>query len=190
MSAALQLVPQSPPEDDRLLVERFRRGESRAFDELVRRHQGAIQRLAMRFLRDSEEARDLAQRAFVQAFERLETFRGEASFRTWVYRIAVNLALSQVRRRRVESLPLDDLAAPSSSSPSIEPQVDSDTLRRLRAAVAELPAKQRLCVELRAFEDLSFKEVAAIVGCSEAAAKMNFHHALKKLRGQLMEAGT
>jgi RNA polymerase sigma-70 factor, ECF subfamily len=178
MGAALAIAP---AEDDRVLVERFRSGEARAFDELVRRYQGSIQRLARRFLRDPEDARDLAQRAFVQAFERLETFRGEASFRTWVYRIAVNLSLSQVRRRKVNLEELGDPAAPAESGP------DGDTVRRLRQAVKGLPTKQRLCVELRAFDDLSFKEVGEVVGCSEAAAKMNFHHALKKLRDELKE---
>jgi RNA polymerase sigma-70 factor (ECF subfamily) len=174
MSAALKVVA---VEDDRELVEKFRAGERRAFDELVRRHQGSIQRLSLRFLRDAEEARDLAQRAFVQAFERLETFRGEASFRTWVYRITVNLALSQVRKHRPTLEPLGETPAES-----VEDRADDKTLSRLRAAVEKLPPKQRMCVELRSFEDLSFREVAEIVGCSEDAAKVNFHHALKRLR--------
>ncbi len=174
MSAALKVVA---VEDDRELVAKFRAGERRAFDELVRRHQASIQRLSLRFLRDAEEARDLAQRAFVQAFERLETFRGEASFRTWVYRITVNLALSQVRKHRPMMEPLKETAAEEESG-----RADDKTLQRLRAAVEKLPPKQRLCVELRSFEDLSFREVAEIVGCSEDAAKVNFHHALKRLR--------
>jgi RNA polymerase sigma-70 factor (ECF subfamily) len=183
MSAVLKLVP---PEDDRELVERFRAGERRAFDELVRRHQGSIQRLSLRFLRDAEEARDLAQRAFVQAFERLETFRGEASFRTWVYRITVNLALSQVRKHRPTMAPLEDTAAEADPRAE-EERAEEKTLARLRAAVEKLPPKQRLCVELRSFEDLSFREVAEIVGCSEDAAKVNFHHALKRLREMMGE---
>jgi RNA polymerase sigma-70 factor (ECF subfamily) len=179
MAVALQAAP----EDDRALVEKFRAGDRRAFDELVRRYQGAIQRLALRFLRDQEDARDLAQRAFVQAFERLATFRGEASFRTWVYRITVNLALSQLRTRRPDHVPLAD-----DHGEAVAPeQRDADEARRLRQAVAALPPKQRLCVELRAFEDLSFKEVAEVVGCSEDAAKVNFHHGLKRLREEMME---
>jgi RNA polymerase sigma-70 factor (ECF subfamily) len=181
MSAALKVVA---VEDDQELVERFRAGERRAFDELVRRHQGSIQRLSLRFLRDPEEARDLAQRAFVQAFERLETFRGEASFRTWVYRITVNLALSQVRKHRPQMVELAETAAEESSE-----RADRKTLDRLRAAVEKLPPKQRLCVELRSFEDLSFREVAEIVGTSEDAAKVNFHHALKRLRELMGEDG-
>jgi RNA polymerase sigma-70 factor (ECF subfamily) len=165
---------------DQELVDRFRAGERRAFDELVRRHERAILRVIARYVRDAEEARDLAQRAFVQAFQRIDTFRGDAAFRTWVYRIAVNLALSYVRRPRLVIAPLVDQPSEEDTRP------DGDTRRQLRAAVATLPPKQRLTVELRVFEDLSFREVGEIVGCSEDAAKMNFHHAVKKLRVKLI----
>jgi RNA polymerase sigma-70 factor (ECF subfamily) len=171
---------------DAELLEKVRAGERDAFGELVRRHERAILGLAVRYVGDGEDARDVAQRAFVQAYRQLARFRGEASFRTWLYRIAANLALDALRARGREHRAQAALAA--------EPApVDADRLgaheekARLREAVEGLPPKQRLVVELRVFEDLSFREVAEVVGSSEDAAKVNFHHALKKLRVVLGE---
>src|SRR5581483_2237412 len=136
-----------PTPSDAELVERFRAGERAAFDELVRRHQRSILVLGHRILRSTEDARDVAQRAFVQAYKQLGRFRGESSFRTWLYRIAANLALDALRKRgreaRLELVP----------AAGEQPGRDPFTEHRLRRAVGELPDRQRLVVELRAFEE-------------------------------------
>jgi RNA polymerase sigma-70 factor (ECF subfamily) len=176
----------SAADEDRILLERFRSGDARAFESLVRRHERAIFLLAVRFVSDAEEARDVAQRAFVQAYQQLAAFRGEASFRTWIYRIASNLALDALRKRGREAR----LAEEASVQP-VEPARDRlaqlEEHERLRQAVRLLPPKQRLVVELRVFEELTFREVAEVVGSSEDAAKVNFHHAVRRLRALLGE---
>jgi len=170
---------------DEELLHRVRAGERGAFDELVRRHERRIFLLALRYLGQREDARDVTQRAFVQAYRQVERFRGESSFRTWIYRIAANLSLDALRARGRETRLVAELLEPA--------PVDGDKLGereeriRLRRAVAELPPKQRLVVELRIFDELPFREVAEVVGSSEDAAKVNFHHALKKLRAMLGE---
>src|SRR5262249_41811957 len=147
------------PKDDEL-VERFRAGERAAFDELVRRHQRSILLLGHRILRSTEDARDVAQRAFVQAYRQLGRFRGESSFRTWLYRIAANLALDALRKRgreaRLELVPDEQRGTHHSMEAWGR---DPFAEHRLRRAVEELPDRQRLVVELRAFEELSFREI-------------------------------
>jgi RNA polymerase sigma-70 factor (ECF subfamily) len=164
--------------DDERLVARFLEGDGAAFDTLVRRYQQPIYWMALRYVGNDADAKDVAQRALVQAFVKLRQLREGASFRSWVYRTAANLALNVVRDRKPQ-LPLADDVAVALTR---EPLVEEEAQRRLRAAVAKLPPMQRLVVELRVFEELPFAEVAEAADCSENSAKVNFHHALERLR--------
>ena len=178
----------APTDDDRQLVARSRGGDRRAFGELVARHQRAIFLLAVRYLDNVEDARDVAQRTFVQAFQKLGRFRQESGFRTWVYRIAINLAVTALRERGRAAKMAARASSLETEVAPVEP-ISEREARRLRAAVASLPPKQRLVVELRVYDELSFREVAEVAGSSEDAAKMNFHHALKRLRTLIGEGG-
>jgi len=183
--------PEGPrqPDPDLDVVDRFRAGDRRAFDELVRRYQDPILGLVRRYVKASDDAQDVAQKAFVRAFEKIDTFRGDSSFRTWLHRIAINLALNHIRGQdRLQPLELDDVAA-FTNSLGTERLVAAEVWRKVHARLAELPPKQRLVVELRLFHELSFKEVADIADCSEDSAKVNFHHAVKKLRALLPSIG-
>ena len=164
------------------LVERFRAGERRAFDELVRRHQRSIWRVARRYLRNDADASDVAQQTFVRAYRALDGFRGAASVKSWLYRIAINLALNHLRDHKRE-IP-DEIGEDRLSRGATGPQqiIADEEAARLRAAIAELPPKQRMVLELRIFEDLSFREVAELADCTENAAKVNFHYAVKRLK--------
>jgi RNA polymerase sigma-70 factor, ECF subfamily len=127
------------------------------------------------------------QQAFVRALRALPTFRGAASLRSWMFRIAINCALSWIRdhKREVPTEPSDlelDDGSPTAEG-SVVTQLESrDRGEALRAAVARLPPKQKLVLELRVFDDLSFREVAELAECSENTAKVNFHYALKRLK--------
>jgi RNA polymerase sigma-70 factor, ECF subfamily len=171
---------------DAALIERYRAGDRGAFDELVRRYQRPLYALALRYVRVEADAKDLAQRTFVKVFGALPSFRADSSFRTWIYRIAINLSLNHLRDRRREEVraELDDaVAAPAPGSE--RRLLDLERGERLRDAIAELPPKQRLVLELRVYDELPFREVAELAGCSENAAKVNFHHAVKRLRALL-----
>ncbi len=178
----------APTDDDRQLVARSRGGDRRAFGELVARHQRAIFLLAVRYLDNVEDARDVAQRTFVQAFQKLGRFRQDSGFRTWVYRIAINLAVTALRERGRAAKMAARASSLETEVAPVEP-ISEREARRLRAAVASLPPKQRLVIELRVYDELSFREVAEVAGSSEDAAKMNFHHALKRLRTLIGEGG-
>lgn len=185
--ALAELAPRLLVDEDEALVSRFRAGEARAFDELVRKYQRSIYYLALRYVKDSDDAKDVAQRAFVRAFEALGGFRGGSSFRTWLYRIAVNLSLNHLRdhqKDRGEELQEDALTSEAVGAGRL---LGAEDRLRLRAAIEELPPKQRLVLELRVFEELSFRDVAAVADCTENAAKVNFHLAVKRLRESMGE---
>lgn len=181
--ARLALADRSVTSDpDRLLVEQFHAGERAAFDQLVRRHQRGMWRLVLRYVRRDADAQDVTQLAFVRAYKGLASFRGSASVRSWLYRIAINCALSWLRDHRREQpteIPDEALVIEHASPGRI---ADGETAARLRAAIAQLPPKQKLVLELRIFDDLSFREVAELADCSENTAKVNFHYAVKRLR--------
>lgn len=172
-------------EEERDLIARATAGDAGAYAELVKRHQRPVYALAMRMLRDHDDADDVAQRAFLRAWQNLAGFEGRCGFRSWVFRICVNLCRNHHRDRRrfVDG-------APASREPSQE-AVGSDRLEReermarIRTAVASLPEKQRITVELRVYQSLPFREIALAMETTENAAKVNFHYAVKNLRARV-----
>jgi RNA polymerase sigma-70 factor (ECF subfamily) len=183
LSWIARVSDESEPVDvDSALVARARRGERGAFDEIVKRHQRGLWRLVRRYVKNDADASDVVQQAFVRAFRALERFRGEASVRSWIYRIGINLALNHLRDR-VREQP-SDVAGAELTVDAVAPgaMLSAERALALRQAVAELPPKQRMVLELRVFDDLSFREVAALADCTENAAKVSFHYAVKKLR--------
>jgi len=170
---------------DQELAEAAREGASEAFRGLVERHQRGVLALCLRYAGDRDEAEDLAQQAFVRAWQSLPQYRGEGSVRGWLYRIAINLAKNRLRNRgRWAAL---EQAEERLTAEAEGPQRLLRAERRgaLLQAIAGLPERQRQVVELRALRELSFREVAQVLGGTENAAKVNYHYALKHLRGAL-----
>lgn len=171
--------------EETALTERFRKGDRDAFAALVGRHQRSAFYVAWRYVRNDEDAKDLTQAAFVKAWQNVDNFRGDSSFKTWLLRITSNLALNFVRDRgRWRSDELGDDLGDNAPLPA-DVLAGAEQSDRLRQAVETLPTRQRQVVELRVQDGMSFKEVADVVACSEDAAKANFHHALKRLRALL-----
>jgi len=167
---------------DRELAERFRTGDRSAFDQLVRKHQKGVWRVVRRYVKSDADAKDVTQQVFVRAFKGLAAFRGAATVRSWPYRIAINCALSWIRDHKRQQ-PSEIAEASLTAMPVAPGQIATNQEGiRLRAAILLLPPKQKLVLELRVFDDLSFKEVAELAECSENTAKVNFHYAVKKLR--------
>jgi RNA polymerase sigma-70 factor (ECF subfamily) len=186
LAAGLPLLQRSPrvtaADPDLELAERFRDGDRAAFDVLVRRHQKGMWRLVRRYVKSDADAADITQLAFVRAFRGLTGFRGTASVRSWLYRIAINCALSWLRDHRREQPAEIDEEALIDDNPAPAQLSAGDDRAQLRKAIALLPPKQKLVLELRVFDDLSFREVAELADCSENTAKVNFHYAVKRLR--------
>jgi RNA polymerase sigma-70 factor (ECF subfamily) len=167
---------------DQELVDRFQGGERAAFDALVRKHQKGMWRLVRRYVKRDADAADVTQLAFVRAFRGLTAFRGTSTVRSWLYRIAINCALSWLRDHRREQPTELAEDALTEANPAPAQLSAGDDRAQLRAAIEQLPPKQKLVLELRVFDDLSFREVAELADCSENTAKVNFHYAVKRLR--------
>jgi len=186
LAAGLPLLERSAAvtatDPDQELAERFRDGDRTAFDALVRRHQKGVWRLIRRYVKSDADAADVTQLAFVRAFRGLAAFRGTATMRSWLYRIAINCALSWLRDHRREQPAEIGEDALTEDNPAPARLSANDDRARLRAAIAQLPPKQKLVLELRVFDDLAFREVADLAECSENTAKVNFHYAVKRLR--------
>jgi RNA polymerase sigma-70 factor (ECF subfamily) len=167
-------------DDDESLVARVRQGDGQAFDQLVLRHRAAVYRLAYRLLGNHAEADDVSQEAFLRAYLGLRGFRGDATFRTWVTRIVLNLAQS-ARRARKPTVPVDE--APVQAGNATAP--DSALKREVRRAVSGLPPRQRQVLVLKIYEGMKFIEIAQAAGMSIGTAKATFFQAVRSLRARL-----
>ena len=166
------------------LVQDVKNGDRKAFSELVVRHQRSLLRLTLRFTREQALAEDIVQESFLKAYQKLELFEARASFKSWLYQIAMNTAKNKFRERGLDLMNIEDTQL--GVEPSAEAgMVKNDIQAALRAEIDKLPEKQRIALTLRIFEDLSFKEIAEIMVCPYDTAKANYRHALLKLRERL-----
>lgn len=171
------------------LVERARRGDREAFDELVRQTYAATWTLAVRLTTNEEDARDVVQEAYLRAWRSIGRFRGDAQLSTWLYRITTNCASTHLGRgakHRHEQL--DDEAAVIDLRPQADPagRAELSAVRsRLVDAIDALPDGLRAVVVLRDVYDLPHEAIAAELGISETAAKVRLHRARKRLREAL-----
>ena len=173
-----------------LLVRQAVAGDRRAYGELVRRHQGRVRALLRRLCReDAALADDLAQDALVQAWRRLEHFRGEAAFATWLYRIAYNTFLMHVRRPTVRSARAPDerwgdADAGLAAEPAGADLVEQGEVRRALACLSE---PERAVIVHCYYLELSHSEAAFVIGCPLGTLKSHLARALQKLRKRLGE---
>ncbi len=178
------------------LVRAFCAGDSQAFGALVRLHQDTVFRVVRRYARSADDARDLTQRAFLQAFEAAERslpkLEGDVPFKAWLLRIAVNLAKNHVRdagRWLLTSVDAVDRERPGNAAPH-EALERAQSEAMTRRAVLELPPRQREVFTLRIDAGLPFAEVASVLGISEGNAKSHFHHAVKRLKEAVTKASS
>jgi RNA polymerase sigma-70 factor (ECF subfamily) len=171
------------------LLRRLQAGDPAAFVTLLREHRTAIRDLVRSYAADDDDLDEVVQKTFVRAHKALGSFRGEAALRTWLHRIAINTANEHVRARRRSSGPTLEQVELITNSLGTTRMALREGKRKLAMAIEDLPPKQRRVVELRLFEDMPFEAIGAVVGCSEDSAKMNFQHAVKRLKQALTEVG-
>jgi RNA polymerase sigma-70 factor, ECF subfamily len=166
---------------DQALVERSRRGDLRAFEELVDRHRAVVLRMAARVVGD-DEADDVAQDAFLRAFHRLDRFRGEAPFRSWLLSIASNAAVSAARRRELAQRNPDDHEpdAVLQRTPAEELELH-ERIRRLDVKLKGLSPEHRTVLVLRDIEGLTYEEIALVTGTPLGSVKARLHRARNDL---------
>jgi RNA polymerase sigma-70 factor, ECF subfamily len=191
---------------DIALSERLRAGEMEAFSELVAEFQPLVYSVTLRIVRDAEEARDVTQETFLRIYRHFDRFRGEASLKTWVCRIAVNQALNSQRwwkrRRRAETHSLDEplahegedrlslgaTLASAADSPEAE-AIAHERQQQLERALGELKKDFRIAVALRDIEGMSYEEIASILEISVGTVKSRIARGREMLRAHLSRGG-
>jgi len=178
----------SRPDDDLGLVAAARSGDLEAFGELVRRYQDRLCATLHRLTGRPEDARDLVQDAFLRAYQKLGRFHGESGFYTWIYRIAVNLALSD-RRRGKGSIRISlDGIDPADPSGVIDPSGPLETAERdalIHSALQALPPDHRAVVVMKDLDGLRYEEIAKMLGVPVGTVRSRLHRARAELRERL-----
>jgi len=181
--------------DEDALVRAWLGGDAAAFGALVARHQGLVLAIVRRYAATPEDARDLVQRTFLRAFEAVRRAPrrepGGVPFRRWLVRVAVNLARNHRRDAGRWGPPATEAALQAvpaggpGASEALEARDRARVAAWLRAAVHRLPPRQREVLTLRVDAELPFAEIAAVLDVTENAAKVTFHHAVRRLRAEL-----
>lgn len=182
---------------DATLMLRVQRGDRAAFTELVGKYQQPVFNFILRTLRDEAEAEDLAQTTFIQVWKSAARYRPSARFSTWLFTIARNLCLNEIRRRSRH--PADSLDAPAiAGEEHTAPQIEDATIAlpteavlhgeledKLAAALADLPENQRTAILLCQRDELSYDEIARVLGCSLSATKSLIFRGRETLKQRL-----
>ncbi len=200
MRCAVNEVLQQPVLDhDRELVERARRRDVQAFEELVAKYRSKVYGLALRMMQDPSDAEEVLQETFLSAWQNLPTFRGESAFGSWLYRVCANFCLMRLRRKKVEATeaesqqalpgPKFDTEGTLMSIPSYdwsrgteEKALDHELRVAIERATASLPDEHRTVFLLKDIDGLSYEEIAQAMGTTVPAVKSRLHRARLALR--------
>ncbi len=185
------------PDPDAALMLRVQRGDEAAFAELVDKYKQPVMNLACRMLRDATEAEDLAQMVFVQMFKSAHRYKVASKFSTWLFTIARNLCLNELRRRsrhpaesldaphpQQEDQPLHQYEDKRTFSPP-ESLLHSELEQKIEEALGFLPENQRLAILLCRQDELSYEEIAKVLGCSLSATKSLIHRGRETVKERL-----
>ncbi len=176
---------------DAELVLKFKGGEESAFEALVRKYMKEAYAFCLRLTRDAAEAEELSQQGFVSAYRALRKFRGESTFRSWLYQILVNLHRDWIRRgRRAEArlAVVREEAVRRQFARTEESAIHASELEEVvKAKVELLPGRQKEVLVLHLYQGLSYTEIAQVLGCSYDDVKMNLSLARKHLKQELKE---
>jgi len=189
---------ETPFADESALIRAAQSGDQAAFEQLVRTYDQGVLRLAMNLLRSPEDARDIYQETFLRVHKNLGNFRFDCSFHTWLYRIATNLCLDLLRKRKVRKEEPTVVVTPDGLLDRIdsaeEERADGDPQRRLlsgeirsrvRNTLAQLTPRERMVFELRHYEGLRLRRIGEVLGTTEEAAKNCLFRATQKMRAAL-----
>jgi RNA polymerase sigma-70 factor, ECF subfamily len=185
------------PDPDAALMLRVKQGDSDAFAALVEKYKGPVINLAWRMIQDPTEAEDLAQNVFVQVYRSADRYRAESKFSTWLFTIARNLCLNELRRRnrhRAQSLEAASTTEPDQGPLQVQDHrlmgptekiLHGELNSRIEEALQDLPENQRTAVLLCRQEDLSYDDIAQVMGVSVSAVKSLIHRGRETLKGRL-----
>ncbi|HTT32674.1 MAG TPA: sigma-70 family RNA polymerase sigma factor [Methylomirabilota bacterium] len=201
-NAALTAVTSLPNLDERALVAEAQAGSRAAFEELVRRYDRDVLRLALNLMKRPEDARDVYQEAFLKVYRNLHRFRFECSFYTWLYRIVTNVCLDHLRRRQARP---EDQAPETNSGhheegitdfferqrehrPTLDPErrlMGQEIKARIARAMERLSPRERVVFEMKHYQGLKLRAIGDMLGTTEETVKNSLFRATRKLRSEL-----
>ncbi len=173
------------PRENPELIERLRQPAQcrQAFTEVISQYSEPLYWQIRRMVQNHDDANDLLQNTFMKAWQSLENFRGEAKLSTWLYKIAINEAISHLEKERKRlDLSIDDEASHLAQLIEADEHIDGDELaKKLRKAIATLPEKQRLVFNMKYFDGMKYEDMSQVLGTSVGALKASYHLAVKKI---------
>jgi RNA polymerase sigma-70 factor (ECF subfamily) len=172
---------------DQELAQSCQRGDRRAFEELVQKYQKTVFNVAFRMTHDRQDAEDVAQSAFVKAYEKIGTFDPKFRFFSWLYRIVVNESLNFLKQRRQYNTLEEDVAADDTEVQAVDEE--TETNRKIQDGLMQLKLEQRAVIVLRHFQNLSYGEIAQVLDISEKKVKSRLFAARMTLRELLLRKG-
>lgn len=179
------------------LMLKFKKGDKLAFDKLIGKYHKPVINIIYRMIQDAHEADDLAQEVFIRVYNSAKSYKPEAKFFTWIYKITRNVCLNELRRRKKKFISLDEEVFTEDDELKREiadTQIDSpyqdayktELQEVVKEAIESLPENQRMAVILRRYEDLSYEDIAKTMDCSVSAVKSLLNRAKESLKDKLM----
>lgn len=166
--------------DDCVVVERVLSGDDKAFSIIVKKYEAQLIGVVTKYVHDLELAKDVVQEGFFKTYMSLSKYEGRCSFKNWLYKITLNTARNKIRSlKRHENLENKIFAEDCEIEENL---IHDEIVQKLRELVQLLPEKQQQSLELRVFEDMSFKQVANVMDCPYDTAKANYRHAMLKIK--------
>lgn len=170
---------------DAILVKKTLKGDSQAFSQLMRLYRQRIEALGMSFFKNETDTEDFIQDVFIRVYTKLSTFQGTAAFSTWITRIAYNIAINAINRRKEYTSIADETTLPDQGLTPEEKEIRNITIEAVRLAVKELPERYGVCLDMYFFYDMSYQEISDITGFPVNTIKSHIFRAKKILREKL-----
>lgn len=169
---------------DANLVRLCQNGDMAAFEQLFYKYQEQVYSTAYRMMNNQEDAQDLTQEIFLRAYQKISKFSFTSAFSTWLYRLAVNLCVDALRKRKrtANTTPLEEAASQADASTPEDHAISTDRERQVWEAINSLKEKERAIIILRDIEGLSYKEIAEVFKCSLGRVKSRLHEARQRLK--------
>lgn len=176
---------------DQIYIDKVLSGDTNAFAYLINKYKDMAYTIAIKIVKSHEDAEEVAQDSFLKAFEKLNTFKGNAKFSTWLYTIVYRNSITKIRKKKVDTSGIDDYVIDNHSEgddfPQIEAMKNEEQQKYVKEAVNKLPEKDALLITLFYMNDNSIEEIEEITGLSQSNVKVKLFRARKKLNQTLSD---
>jgi RNA polymerase sigma-70 factor (ECF subfamily) len=174
--------------DDIYYIEKVKEGQTNYFSYIVEKYQDIVFSIALKVLRNREDAEEMAQESFIKAYKSLHTFKGNAKFSTWLYRITYNSCISEVRKKKIHFASTDEIEIKDETEElNLDGIPEENRARVIKEALSKLPEEEYTLVILYYFEEQSIEEISKVTKLSESNTKVKLYRARKKLYSILNE---